>query len=83
MQNVTPWVQVRYSMFFSMPVCRYPMDGRTSATVSPSRVRTRRSTPWVDGCCGPMLMTSRSPAWKSLASLAAATISSQSSPETV
>ncbi len=83
MQNVTPWVQVRYSMFFSMPVCRYPMAGRTSATVSPSSVRTSRSTPWVDGCCGPMLITIRSPLSKSPASFAAATISSQSSPETV
>ena len=59
------------------------MDARTSETVSPSSVRISRSTPWVDGCCGPMLMTIRSLLSKSLASFAAATISSQSSPETV
>ena len=49
-QNVTPWVQVRYSMFFSMPVCRYPMPARPSVTCSPSSSRMRRSTPWVEGC---------------------------------
>src|SRR5215469_10955958 len=27
-------------------------------TFSPSRRRMTRSTPWVAGCCGPMLMTS-------------------------
>ena len=55
----------------------------TSTTVSPSSVRTRRSTPCVDGCCGPMLMTIRSPASKSSDWMAAETTSSQSSPETV
>ena len=55
--KVVPWVQVRYSMFFSMPVCRKPMPGRMLVTVSPSHSRISRSTPWVDGCCGPMLMT--------------------------
>src|SRR5665647_2629636 len=59
-QNVTPWVQVRNSMFFSMPVCRYPMPARASVTVSPSISSMSRSTPWVDGCCGPMLTTMRS-----------------------
>src|SRR5512139_1040910 len=33
------------------------MTGMTSLTSSPSRVTTRRSTPWVLGCCGPMLTT--------------------------
>ena len=33
------------------------MTGRSSVTVSPSRVRISRSTPCVDGCCGPMLTT--------------------------
>src|SRR5690349_17633225 len=28
-------------------------------TVSPSSSSSRRSTPWVDGCCGPMLRTMR------------------------
>src|SRR5580698_415548 len=27
-------------------------------TFSPSSLRMTRSTPWVDGCCGPMLRTS-------------------------
>src|SRR5216684_4187685 len=31
------------------------MSGITSTTFSPSRVTTRRNTPWVVGCCGPML----------------------------
>ena len=33
------------------------MTGRTSVTVSPSSSSTSRSTPCVDGCCGPMLTT--------------------------
>src|SRR5215831_16593753 len=32
------------------------MTGLSDTTVSPSSSMTRRSTPWVDGCCGPMLM---------------------------
>ena len=44
-------------MFFSMPVCRKPMPGRMLFTVSPSHSTIRRSTPWVEGCWGPMLMT--------------------------
>ena len=56
-QNATPWVHVLNSMFFSMPVCRNPMAGRMWVTVSPSISRMRRSTPWVEGCCGPMLTT--------------------------
>src|SRR5579884_643372 len=32
------------------------MSGTALTMVSPSSVRMRRSTPWVDGCCGPMLM---------------------------
>src|SRR5215218_11222198 len=31
------------------------MIGLTSRTSSPSSVQNRRSTPWVAGCCGPML----------------------------
>ena len=50
---------------------------RALVTVSPSSSSTRRSTPCVDGCCGPMLMTMRSsPAVWSI-------ISSQSPPVTV
>src|SRR5277367_5119881 len=33
------------------------MSGTIFSTVSPSISMTRRSTPWVDGCCGPMLRT--------------------------
>src|SRR3954451_18836986 len=36
------------------------MTTRALVTVSPSRSMTSRSTPCVDGCCGPMLTTSRS-----------------------
>jgi hypothetical protein len=36
------------------------MPQRASVTVSPSSSRISRSTPWVDGCWGPMLMTMRS-----------------------
>src|SRR5512138_710756 len=43
-------------MIFSMPVWRYPMTGLSETTVSPSSSMIRRSTPWVEGCCGPMLM---------------------------
>src|SRR3990170_4884665 len=32
------------------------MCGSTSTTRSPSTVSTIRKTPWVLGCCGPMLM---------------------------
>ena len=38
------------------------MPQRASVTVSPSSSRIRRSTPWVEGCCGPMLTTTRSSA---------------------
>src|SRR6476619_3750980 len=38
-----------------MPVCRYPIVGAAERMVSPSSVSTRRSTPCVLGCCGPML----------------------------
>src|SRR6266571_157387 len=43
------------SAVFSMPVCRYPMVGMHDLIVSPSSSSTRRSTPCVLGCCGPML----------------------------
>jgi hypothetical protein len=36
------------------------MTASTATTVSPSRVRMARKTPWADGCCGPMFITSRS-----------------------
>src|SRR5438067_7517210 len=39
-----------------MPVWRYPITGLHPRTVSPSSSSTSRSTPWVEGCCGPMLM---------------------------
>src|SRR6185312_6638603 len=42
---------------FSMPVCRYPRSGIAFRTVSPSSSNKMRSTPCVDGCCGPMLRT--------------------------
>ena len=32
------------------------MTGLARSTVSPSSSIMMRSTPWVDGCCGPMLM---------------------------
>src|SRR6266852_5287391 len=35
------------------------MTGRTSRTISPSSSSTSRSTPWVEGCWGPMLMVMR------------------------
>jgi hypothetical protein len=31
------------------------MCGRAARTTSPSVRSSIRSTPWVDGCCGPML----------------------------
>src|SRR5262245_26050599 len=33
------------------------MTGLTSTTVSPSSVSSSRSTPWVEGCWGPMLIS--------------------------
>ena len=38
------------------------MPHRASVTVSPSSSRISRRTPWVEGCCGPMLTTTRSSA---------------------
>src|SRR5687768_3850484 len=38
------------------------MPQRASVTVSPSSSRIGRSTPWVEGCWGPMLTTTRSSA---------------------
>src|SRR4029077_1714730 len=51
-------VQLRFSLSFSMPRCRYPMTTSASTTFSPSSRSTTRSTPCVLGCCGPMLITS-------------------------
>src|SRR5579864_3573360 len=36
------------------------MTGRQRTTTSPSSVSSNRSTPCVEGCCGPMLTVSRS-----------------------
>src|SRR6266542_4472070 len=36
------------------------MTGRQWTTTSPSNWSSRRSTPWVEGCCGPMLTVSSS-----------------------
>src|SRR5215218_8241504 len=54
------WVQLRFSLSFSIPRCRYPITTSASTTFSPSRRSTTRSTPCVLGCCGPMLITSSS-----------------------
>ena len=51
---------VLFSHCFSMPVCRYPMTGVTSRTISPSSSTMTRSTPCVDGWLGPRLMMSGS-----------------------
>src|SRR5919107_1902143 len=56
------WLYCRYSPSFSKPQCRYPTCGMHRTTVSPSSSSTRRSTPCVAGCCGPMLMSMCSPA---------------------
>src|ERR1017187_4678999 len=52
------WAKVRFSAIFSTPRCRYPMTQSAPRTFSPSSLRMTRSTPWVDGCCGPILRTS-------------------------
>src|SRR5215469_18838678 len=36
------------------------MTASTPTTVSPSRVRIIRKTPWDEGCCGPMFIMRRS-----------------------
>ncbi len=54
------------------------MPQRASVTVSPSSSRMSRRTPWVDGCCGPMLTTMRS-----FSPSAGASTVSQSAPVTV
>src|SRR5438067_13823645 len=36
------------------------MTGRHLTTTSPSSSNSKRSTPWVDGCCAPMLTVSSS-----------------------
>src|SRR6266487_6094346 len=51
-------VQLRFSLSFSMPRCRYPITTSASTTFSPSSRSTTRSTPCVLGCCGPMFSTS-------------------------
>src|SRR5580658_5248065 len=42
-----------------MPVWRKPMSGAAERIVSPSSSSTMRSTPWVEGCCGPMFSVMR------------------------
>src|SRR6516165_5949330 len=51
-------VYVRFSAIFSTPRCRYPITQSVPRTFSPSSLRITRSTPCVEGCCGPMLSTS-------------------------
>lgn len=55
------------------------MPQRASVTVSPSISRMSRSTPWVDGCWGPMLTMMRSSSDRA----AVSATSSQSPPVTV
>src|SRR6185503_20673111 len=47
--------QPTFSAIFSIERWRYPMSGIASFMISPSARTTKRSTPCVDGCCGPML----------------------------
>ena len=47
------WLPPR-PVIFSSPRCRYPMTGSALRTISPSSSNWMRSTPWVDGCDGPM-----------------------------
>src|SRR5271165_510731 len=49
------WIGKTFSPIFSAQRCRYPRCGVTSEITSPSVRSTSRSTPWVLGCCGPML----------------------------
>src|ERR1035441_7526436 len=49
--------RVRFSAIFSTPRWRYPMTQSVPSTFSPSSLRITRSTPWVEGCCGPILST--------------------------
>src|SRR5580698_5632479 len=42
-----------------MPVCRNPISGAADRIVSPSSSSTMRSTPCVEGCCGPMFSVMR------------------------
>src|SRR6266567_7728497 len=48
---------VRFSAIFSTPRCRYPMMHSVPITFSPSSFKITRSTPCVEGCCGPILRT--------------------------
>ena len=57
---VGPCMKVRVSAVFSIPVWRYPITGLHRLIISPSNSSCRRSTPWVEGCWGPMLMIIRS-----------------------
>src|SRR6185369_7484020 len=46
--------QPTFSAIFSIERWRYPMSGIASFMTSPSARTTKRSTPCVDGCCGPI-----------------------------
>src|SRR5215831_7416802 len=50
------WIQVLYSISFSVARCRRPICGSTRSITSPSSSSTSRSTPCAAGCCGPKLM---------------------------
>src|SRR4026208_692418 len=50
------WRKLKLSHIFSMDRWIYPRCGSTFFIVSPFNVITRCNTPWVDGCCGPILM---------------------------
>src|SRR5437870_3705788 len=46
--------QPTFSAIFSIERWRYPMSGSASFITSPSARTTKRSTPCVEGCCGPI-----------------------------
>src|SRR4030095_1883242 len=46
--------QPTFSAIFSIDRWRYPMSGIASFITAPSARTTQRSTPCVDGCCGPI-----------------------------
>src|SRR6478672_6820999 len=46
-----------FSKSFSVPRWRYPMIGFASTIRSPSTLNSTRSTPCVDGCWGPKLIS--------------------------
>ena len=64
------WLYCMFSAIFSSPRCKYPMSGVALVTISPSSSRIMRRTPCVDGCEGPMLITSFSPSISSVSCMA-------------